>query len=327
MVKNIALDEVDRGLLHALQVDGRASFSRIGEVLGVSDQRVARRYRRLRAGGTVRVVGAVNGRRLGFESWSIRLRCTPDAAVSIAEALARRSDTFWVHLLSGGTEISCTTIQRTAKERQSLLLGRLAKTDRVLSVTAHRTLHMFVGGRVGWAGLAALSPEQVAAIEEGRTFARHAEGEEITLGPGDDVLLEALSRDGRAPYADLAAVTGWSESTVRRRVEQLYGAGALFFHLDVMPVLLGRRVEAQLWMSVPPAELDATGRALAGHPEVAYVGATTGPANLMANVVCRDDAAFYRYLTESLGALPAIGRIETAPIIRTVKRFGAVLPL
>ncbi|MBB5775805.1 hypothetical protein [Nonomuraea jabiensis] len=37
--------------------------------------------------------------------------------------------------------------------------------------------------------------------------------------------------------------------------------------------------------------------------------------------------ALYRYLTESLGALPAIGRIETAPIIRTVKRFGAVLPL
>ncbi|MFI9844256.1 Lrp/AsnC family transcriptional regulator [Nonomuraea sp. NPDC051941] len=327
MVKNIALDELDRGLLHALQVDGRAAFSRIGEVLGVSDQRVARRYRRLRASGTVRVVGAVDGRRLGFESWSIRLRCTPDAAVSIAEALARRSDTFWVNLLSGGTEISCTTIQRTAKERQSLLLGRLAKTDRVLSVTAHRTLHRFVGGRVGWAGLAALSPEQAAGIEEGRAFARHGEDEEITLGPGDDALLEALSRDGRAPYADLAAATGWSESTVRRRVEQLYGTGALFFHLDVVPVLLGHRVEAQLWMSVPPAELDATGRALTWHPEVAYVGATTGPANLMANIVCRDDAAFYRYLTESLGALPAIGRIETAPIIRTVKRFGAVLPL
>ncbi|WP_431925658.1 Lrp/AsnC family transcriptional regulator [Nonomuraea jabiensis] len=327
MVKNLALDELDRGLLHALQVDGRASFSRIGEVLGVSDQRVARRYRRLRASGTVRVVGAVDGRRLGFESRSIRLQCTPDAAVSIAEALARRSDTFWVNLLSGGTEISCNTIQRTAKERQSLLLGRLAKTDRVLSVTAHRTLHMFVGGRVGWAGLVALSPEQAAGIAEGRAFARHAEDEEITLGPGDDALLEALSRDGRAPFADLAAVTGWSESTVRRRVEQLYGAGALFFHLDVMPVLLGQRVEAQLWMSVPPAELDATGRALTWHPEVAYVGATTGPANLMANVVCRDDAAFYRYLTESLGALPAIGRIETAPIIRTVKRFGAVLPL
>ncbi|NUR89077.1 MAG: AsnC family protein, partial [Nonomuraea sp.] len=35
-MENVTLDEVDRGLLHALQVDGRASFSRIGEVLGVS---------------------------------------------------------------------------------------------------------------------------------------------------------------------------------------------------------------------------------------------------------------------------------------------------
>ncbi|MEQ4715871.1 AsnC family transcriptional regulator [Nonomuraea sp. B19D2] len=327
MVENIELDEVDRGLLHALQVDGRASFSRIGEVLGVSDQRVARRYRRLRSSGMARVVGAVDGQRLGYESWVIRLQCTPDAAVPIAEALGRRPDTFWVHLLSGGTEISCSTIQRTVKERQSLLLGRLARTDRVLSVTAHRSLHMFVGGLVGWAGLAALSPEQEAAMAAGRMSARHGGDEPITLGPGDDALLEALSRDGRTGYADLAAVTGWSESTVRRRMEQLCAAGAIFFHLDVLPALVGKRVEAQLWMSVPPAELDRTGQAMARHPEVAFVGATTGPANLIANIVCDDDAAFYRYLTESLGALPAIGHTESAPIIRTVKRFGAVLPL
>ncbi|KAB8196522.1 AsnC family transcriptional regulator [Nonomuraea phyllanthi] len=326
-MENIELDEVDRGLLHALQVDGRASFSRVGEVLGVSDQRVARRYRRLRATGAARVVGVVDGRRLGYESWAIRLRCTPDAAVPIAEALARRPDTSWVTLLSGGTEISCGTLQRTAQDRESLLLSKLGRTNRVLSVTAHRRLHTFVGGRVGWAGLAVLSPEQVAHLEAGSAFARRGGGGPVTLGPGDDALLEELSRDGRAGYADLAAATGWSESTVRRRMEQLCAAGVLFFDFDVLPTLLGYGVEAQLWMSVPPAELDATGRALAGHPEIAFAGATTGPANLTASLVCRDDEAFYRYLTESLGALPAIRHLETAPVIRTVKRAGAVLPL
>ncbi|TYB56433.1 Lrp/AsnC family transcriptional regulator [Nonomuraea sp. PA05] len=326
MVEIIELDEVDRGLLHALQVDGRASFSRVGEVLGVSDQRVARRYRRLRSTGLLRVVGVVDGRRLGYESWAIRLRCTPDAAVAIAEALGRRPDTFWVHLLSGGTEISAGTLQRTARERESLLLSKLARTNRVLSVTAHRTLHTFVGGRVGWQGLAVLSPEQVAHLADGRVY-RRREDEQITLGPGDQALLDELSRDGRAGYADLAAATGWSESTVRRRMEQLCSAGALFFDMDVLPALLGYQVEAQLWMSVPPAELDATGRALAGHHEVAFAGATTGPANLTASIVCRDDEALYRYLNDSLGALPAIRHIETAPIIRTVKRAGAVLPL
>ncbi|MGW4405272.1 AsnC family transcriptional regulator [Nonomuraea sp. NPDC004702] len=324
-MENVTLDEVDRGLLHALQVDGRASFSRIAEVLGVSDQRVARRYRRLRSGGGIRVVGVVDRQRLGHQSWAIRLRCTPDAGASIAEALGRRPDTFWVHLLSGGTEISCGAIQRLDREREPLLLTKLARTNRVLAVSAHRTLHMFVGGRIGWAGLAALTADQVAHLRAGRVYAPRDTGEDVTLGPGDDALLAELSRDGRTGHADLAAATGWSESTVRRRMEQLCAAGALFFDMDVLPRLLDYRVEAQLWMSVPPADLDATGRALAEHPEVAFAGATTGPTNLAASVVCRDDTAFYRYLTDSLGALPAIRHIETAPIIRTIKRAGAGL--
>ncbi|MFC5823079.1 AsnC family transcriptional regulator [Nonomuraea insulae] len=323
----IDLDEVDRGLMHALQVDGRASFSRLAEVLEVSDQRVARRYRRLRSTGMLRVVGMVDGRRLGYESWGIRLRCTPDAAVAIAEALARRSDTFWVHLLSGGTEISCGTSQRTAQERESLLLGKLARTNRVLSVSAHRTLHTFVGGRVGWPGLAVLSPGQVAFLEEGRIPRRPGADDGLALSAGDEAMLEALSLDGRVGYADLAAVTGWSESTAKRRMEQLCAAGALFFDTDVLPAALGYQAEAQLWMSVPPAELDATGRALAEHVEVAFAAATTGPANLNASIVCRDDAALYRFLTDKLGSLPAIRGIETAPVVKTVKRAGALLPL
>jgi hypothetical protein len=42
-----ALDSLDLKLLQALQLDGRAPFKRIAEVLGVSDQTVARRLRRL----------------------------------------------------------------------------------------------------------------------------------------------------------------------------------------------------------------------------------------------------------------------------------------
>jgi DNA-binding Lrp family transcriptional regulator len=325
-MENVTLDEVDRGLLHALQVDGRASFSRIGEVLGVSDQRVARRYRRLRSGGMLRVVGVVDGRRLGYQRWSIRLSCTPDAGVSIAEALGRRPDTSWVSLLSGGTEISCGAVQRTAQERELPLLNKLARTNRVLAVSAHRTLHMFVGGRIGWAGLTALAPDQVTHLVAGRVYdGRRNTGEDVALGPGDEAMLTELARDGRTGYAELAAATGWSESTVKRRMEQLSGAGVLFFDMDVLPRLLGYQVEALLMMSVPPADLDATGRALAGHPEIAFAGATTGPTNLSASVVCRDDTAFYRYLTDSLGALPAIRHIETAPIIRTIKRAGAGL--
>jgi hypothetical protein len=42
------------------------------------------------------------------------------------------------------------------------------------------------------------------------------EDADVSVGPGDRPLFNLLSRDGRASHAELAAATGWSESTVRR---------------------------------------------------------------------------------------------------------------
>lgn len=322
-VESRTLDEADRGLVHALQVDGRTPFGAIAEVLGVSDQTVARRYRRMRSAGVLRVVGAVDPVRLGYTSWAIRLRCAPDASGTIAAALARRPDTFWVHLLSGGTEIACGTMARTPEERDALLLQHLPRTGRVISVTAHSVLHRYVGGRTGWPGAETLPAERVERLRPAPPAA--VADEPVVLDDGDQAMLAALSRDGRTSHAELAQVTGWSESTVRRRMDRLVDAGALYYDVDVTPAALGYRTEARLWMSVRPAELAAVGEALTRHAEVSFAAAITGAANLMAAVTCRDDQALYRYLTERIGALDGVGQLETAPVIRTVKRAGTAL--
>jgi DNA-binding Lrp family transcriptional regulator len=59
------LDLLDRKIVHALQLDARAPFKAIGSALGVSDQTIARRYRKLRSTGALRVLGLTNARRLG----------------------------------------------------------------------------------------------------------------------------------------------------------------------------------------------------------------------------------------------------------------------
>jgi DNA-binding Lrp family transcriptional regulator len=146
------------------------------------------------------------------------------------------------------------------------------------------------------------------------------------LADGDRPLLEALAQDGRAPYPALAAATGWSESTVARRVEALRAAGLLYFDVDVDLAALGFHTETQLWASVPPSRLADTGAAIAAHPEVAFCAATTGPTNLLISVACRDSADFYRYLTERIGALPQVHSVETAPVRHAVKRAGAITP-
>ncbi|MFB4300765.1 Lrp/AsnC family transcriptional regulator [Actinomadura sp. NTSP31] len=315
-------DDLDRQLIHALQLDGRASFSRIAEVLGVSDQTIARRYRRLRTRDLLRIVGVPSADSAAHGRWLLRLRCAPGAARDVAAVLARRPDTAWVQIVSGGTEVLCIARARSQDDSEQFLLDRLPRSARVAGIAAHSVLHTYYGSPHRVRGLSALAPPQV------RDLTPDPVPETADIGPlsdGDQRLLDVLARDGRAGQAELAAATGWSQSTVGRRLDRLRATGVLHYYAEFDLPYVGLHTAARLWASVPPADLAATGRALAGHPEVVFAAATTGSANLAVQVVCRDSRHLYRYLTERVAALKAVRQLETTPIVRNVKRAGTIL--
>jgi DNA-binding Lrp family transcriptional regulator len=324
-MKSVSLDRLDRQIVHALIIDGRAAFSRIATVTGASEQTVARRYRRMNGEGIIRVVGMTDSQRLGQSDWVIRLQCVPDAAAAVADALARRPDTSWVKLMSGGTEIGCVVKPASGNGRQDLLLRQLPASRRIVALSAHSVLHLFRGGPQHWPGATeALTAEQAAALAPCLT--ESAARPSPSLGPEDRVLMAELARDGRASYAELASATHWHESTVRRRVEELRAAGVLYLDVDVDEGTFGIRTQATLWMSVTPSRLTAVGTALGQHPEVPFVAATTGSNNLIATVLYQDDQALYRYLTERIAILDGVTALEVIPTIRNVKRAATVLP-
>jgi DNA-binding Lrp family transcriptional regulator len=332
------LDPIDRQIIHILTIEPRASFRTIAAVTGISDQTAARRYRRLAEVAGLRVLGVPDGSRLGWTDWFLRLQTTPGGADSIAEALARRPDTRWVHLASGGTEIICTLEARTEEQRDALFLHGLPGSRRVVQISAHSILHDFTPGP--WReATRALSPAQLAVLAPGGRppgdppHGRATRppvppgapvGGRVTLLPEDEPLLKELARDGRASNAALAAAIHWHESTVRRRIDDLRRAGLLYFEVDIDNRFLGLNVHALLWLSVEPARLSEAGSALSAHPEIPFAAATTGPANLVASAVFRDAQHLYEYLTGELAALPGVSSVQTAPIIRTLKRTGSV---
>jgi DNA-binding Lrp family transcriptional regulator len=310
------LDTIDRQIVHMLTVEPRAPFRTIAEVTGISDQTAARRYRRLAESFGLRVLGVLDGSSLGWVDWFVRLQTMPGAADTIAEALARRADTKWVQLASGGTEIICFLEARTPEERDALLL----------QISAHSILHNFTPGP--WQGVTqALSEAQLALLARGDDPQKPpAPGSAPPLlQPEDEPLLTELARDGRTSSAALAAEIHWHESTVRRRISELRRSGLLHFEIDLDTRGFGMTVHTVFWLSVEPARLDEVGRTLAKQPEVPFAAATTGPANLVASAHFRNTQHLYEYLTGELASLPGMRSVETAPIIRTLKRTGSVL--
>ncbi|MFF5473902.1 Lrp/AsnC family transcriptional regulator [Streptomyces achromogenes] len=310
-------DLLDLQLLSALEVDGRAPFSRIAAVLGVSDRTIARRYRRLCAEGGLRVVVLRDAARLGEDQWMLRLRCAPDGAAVIADALARRPDTYWIGLCSGGTEIACITRPRSPGDHDDLLLGKLPRTPSVVEIRAQQLLHRFYGGPVGWLPrFGALDADQIAALRPGLP-----EPGPARLEPEDAPLLAVLERDGRAGYPELQRATGRSESALRRRLSALTASGAVYVDAEYDTAVLGFPKKAMLWITTSPGALDSVGRTLAGHDEVAFASATAGPSQIAATVVVRDTAALYAYLSGPLGRLEGVRHVEATPILRGVKQL------
>ncbi|MFD3461165.1 Lrp/AsnC family transcriptional regulator [Nocardia fluminea] len=317
---------MDHCIIHALRIDGRAPFSRIAEVLDVSTQTVARRYRRLNSEMALRVVGVVNPTRSSGEKWILRLTASPNTAEQVAHSLARRDDTIWVRRMSGGNEICFVTVTNSAAHH-SLLLHEIPRAASITEVSAHRLLHTYLGGPTAWHGhTTALTDEQQERLRQAFQWAGAEEPETVTsLTPADWQLLAALQRNGRISYTDLAAETGLSSSTITRRLAALQAGGMLTFDVEIGAEVYGITTQALLWMSVAPAHLDQVARSLIEQRELAFLASTTGQTNLVALVLCRTPTELHDYLAHGLSALDSIRVLETSPVQKTLKACSPYL--
>jgi DNA-binding Lrp family transcriptional regulator len=330
-------DRLDLQIIHALQIRPRAPFARIAEAAGVSEQTVARRYRRMRSEGIVRVVGLVDSWSVGQNDWIVRVQVRPGSSGKLAEALARRDDVSWVTLSAAGSEVVCSLRSRSREQRDELLLQRLPSTAPVLGISAHAVLHRFTGGGPDWTGhgglltaeqialLTAEKPEPPQQAEPPEQAEEKADQPKISLEPEDQPMLDLLARDGRTGHAALATATGWTEGRVARRLETLRQHGIIYFDVDVASRVLGFATAAYLWLTVEPAMLDEIARQLASHAEVPFVAAVTGPFNLLASVIVRDTKELYEYVSTRVGAVPGVRQMEISPELRRVKQAGSLL--
>ncbi|MGW0902997.1 Lrp/AsnC family transcriptional regulator [Streptomyces sp. NPDC002853] len=313
MVSGGIPDEVDQRLVQELLRDARAPFARIAEAIGVSEHTVARRYRRLHHMG-LRVIGVPGPQHSGPTRWMLRVHCAPDAATKIADALARRDDTSWVVIASGGTELHCAVDTYSTRERDALLLDKLPHTPRVVSVSAHLILQTFAGTSDIWY---APLPRPDTPQESRTETAPEATAPDAV----DTQLMAELARDGRTPLTELARATGRSPAGITRRLERLRDTRALHLAVDYAPEYLGFHVLVRFWLRIAPGQLGTVGTALADHPEIPFVAATTGASHMVATGMFHDTHELYHYLDHRIGTLPGVESIETAPILREVKRL------
>lgn len=316
-VSSAPLDPLSQRIVGALQVDGRASWRKIAEALDEPVRTVARRGAALLEDRTVQVVGLPNTN----PTHILRVRCRPGATSVVAAAVAARRDTVFVYAVGRAPEI-VAEVMAPYDAVPALVLDELPGLDGVEEVQVDAALLYFRTVAEWSPGL--LTAEESAALGGVAPSEPFSPETHFQLDEGERALLDALVADGRTPLQDVAQLLGCSDATARRRVEQLTDRGALRIRAVVEPALVGLPVETLLRVRVPPARVDAVGRALVASPLVRYCAFVAGDDQLLVDVTTPDVDGLRALLTDPAW-IGGVDHVAATPLLRAYKRGGVLV--
>ncbi|MFC8522331.1 Lrp/AsnC family transcriptional regulator [Pseudarthrobacter sp. NPDC057230] len=310
-------DELDRRIVGALQVNGRASWRRIAEVLGESFSTVTRRGMGLLESGTVRVAGLVT---LG-PTHLVEVQCEPARLAGIAEVLAKDPDANFLYALTSPTRLLFEVKARPGR-LSSLVLKELPALSGVTQVNAWPIMEYFRTVAEWHPG--PLTVKETAALQEVIPPTSLLSATAV-LDDVDSRLVRLLVEDGRVPVAELSAAVGLSAPVVRRRLNALFEAGNLSVRAIVEPADIGLPVEAVIWVRTAPADVAAVGHLLSSESCVRYAAMALGEFQLIANVTLAGLNELRAFLMESEWAQHALA-VRSSLIVRAYKRGGVCMP-
>lgn len=132
-------------------------------------------------------------------------------------------------------------------------------------------------------------------------------------------IIELLQSDGRMPYVSIAAAVGLSEGAVRQRVQRMLDTGVMQIVAVTDPMMIGFSRQAMIGIKTT-GDATPVAEALCEIPQVDYVVTTAGRHDLLAEVVCENDAELLDVLMTRIRALPGVVETESYVYLKLNKQ-------
>ena len=116
MAEPIDLDEVDLAVIHQLQIDGRAPYSKLGPAVGLSQAAVRQRVQRLIEHGVMQVVAVTDPYQLGFKVQAMVGIRAEGSVKAVAAGLSEIEDVEYVVITAGRYDILAEVVSKDTHE-------------------------------------------------------------------------------------------------------------------------------------------------------------------------------------------------------------------
>jgi Lrp/AsnC family transcriptional regulator, regulator for asnA, asnC and gidA len=140
----------------------------------------------------------------------------------------------------------------------------------------------------------------------------------------DDVdrqIIDALQKDGRAAFSQIAERLNVSPGMIRQRYNRLVEQGILRVVAITNPLRMGFKTMAMIGVRADGSKLLEVAEKVANLDEVIYMIIASGRFDIFAEVVCRDHEHLLRFITEKLSTIDGVRESESFMHLKIVKEI------
>jgi Lrp/AsnC family transcriptional regulator, regulator for asnA, asnC and gidA len=132
-------------------------------------------------------------------------------------------------------------------------------------------------------------------------------------------IIDALQKDGRVAFAQIAEQLHVSPGMIRLRYNRLLEQGFLKVVAITNPLRMGFKTMAMIGIRVEGSKLLEVAEKISKFEEVIYLVISSGRFDLFAEVVCRDHEDLLRFITERLSTVDGVRETESFMHLKIAK--------
>jgi Lrp/AsnC family transcriptional regulator, regulator for asnA, asnC and gidA len=135
----------------------------------------------------------------------------------------------------------------------------------------------------------------------------------------DRSIIDAMRKDGRVPFAQIAEQLQVSPGMIRLRYNRLVEEGYLKVVAISNPLRMGFKTMAMIGIRVDVSKLFDVADQISKLDEVIYLIITSGQYDIFAEVMCRDHADLLEFLSHKLSTVDGVRDCESFMHLKIVK--------